>query len=539
MKKRPILTVVLFSCVWALSFSPASAWEFDLGKDQTIDVLGSLSNQLQFSVRGDFWDTEEDLNQWLTTLQLLADYRPRHDLSFYISGKLAIDWIYDIKHNDRSWLRKGFNESRDNLYFDDEWWMLLNEFHVTYTPGPFLFRVGKQLVKWGEMEGAVVLDQINPVDLRRQITFVEFESYFIATPMVRLEYWPELFSNWFSSPNIQFLFIPNSPYIPSIPPGGIYFGNTVGGIYSYADVTDGERFGRADFFIDEPDSWDPDYFEYALKLSTQIEGNILSLYGFYGRENLPVLNLDLSKPGYSFPIIGPISIPTYTGLTADSYTQVDDEGHPIYNLLLQGYYPIQKFVGLSWSSSLEFARFYPIGGTAPLFRLETLYQFDKVYADENFANDYLDNYGYVGELIFGPTPTTDAFVKTDWWMIGVSLEQKFRWLSLQKAYFTVSLEYTYEKVLDHQAGWSFQEDGETFLVYIYTSYFNGKLAPEIYYQYVKDGFISGTAHQIWPGVYYYLSDVWDFYAGFGIFEGKGASPITKKDYFLFRVNYNF
>jgi hypothetical protein len=37
----------------------------------------------------------------------------------------------------------------------------------TWTPGDFLFRVRKQIVRWGETDGFRLMDQINPLDQRR------------------------------------------------------------------------------------------------------------------------------------------------------------------------------------------------------------------------------------------------------------------------------------------------------------------------------------------------------------------------------------
>jgi len=69
---------------------------------------------------GEHYDTEQDLQQFLTSLQLMADFRLSPSLSAYISGIATVDWIYDLKSSKNSWRNKRFNESRDNLYFDDD-----------------------------------------------------------------------------------------------------------------------------------------------------------------------------------------------------------------------------------------------------------------------------------------------------------------------------------------------------------------------------------------------------------------------------------
>ena len=92
-----IAGLMMFSMV--LTITPALSTEFDLGGGKSVNVLGSLSNQLQFSTLGEHYDTEQDLQQFLTSLQLMADFRLSPTLSAYISGIATVDWIYDLKHN--------------------------------------------------------------------------------------------------------------------------------------------------------------------------------------------------------------------------------------------------------------------------------------------------------------------------------------------------------------------------------------------------------------------------------------------------------
>ena len=49
------------------------------------------------------------------------------------------------------------------------YWQLLKEVHLTWTPKNFNFRVGKQIVVWGETDGFRLMDQINPLDTASRV----------------------------------------------------------------------------------------------------------------------------------------------------------------------------------------------------------------------------------------------------------------------------------------------------------------------------------------------------------------------------------
>lgn len=544
MKKLLFITALMMLGM-ILMITPALSREIDLGGGKSVNILGSFSNQVQFSTVGNNYDTEEDLQQFLSSLQLMADFKLSSNLSAYISGIATVDWIYDLKHGNNSWKNKGFNKSRDNLYFDDEWWQLLSEAHMTYTPGQFMFRAGKQIVKWGEMESIGVLDQINPSDARRGMGDVEFETYNIAIPMIRAEFWPDLDTQTFSATNFQFLFIPNTPFISNQPesPFDTYLGNDIGGIYSanmMLDLTDlgygNTRIGSADIDLEEPDDGDSDNFEFAAKLSTQIGGNILSLMAFKGKANSAVYNYDYARSNLNFPL----------PLSDDSFTEIDTDGAIIVHPLVMGEYPDQEFVGGSLSSELGFLKFSPIGGTAPLLRIESRYELDKAFADENYANEFVNDFltkyymadlGYIGwdEVIPDYSLMGKPFVESDYWVNGISFEQKVKIKALQKSYFNFALEYTHSKVLDHDKNWSFEDESETVSFYAETSYFNGKLVPAFWY--IK--YITDKMELYYPGVYYYWSSDLNFYMGAGIFKGEEADAIDNKDYAVFKINYSF
>jgi hypothetical protein len=346
--------------------------------------------------------------------------------------------------------------------------------------------------------------------------------------MLRVEYFPQIYSNAFSSPSLQFLYIPNDPFIHSTPHFGQYSGNDVGGIYAanYPDSVGDpleiaqygyplQRFGRIYYDIDEGDPAS----EFALKFSAQVYGSLFSIMGFYGWDNYPVLSADYTKPGLDAG---------YYGLHENSLLETDIDGNALIYPLYHGYYAKEKFIGASWSTEFDTLKCSALGGAAPLFRVETRYDIDKTLANENWA------YGFGKE-----------YEKTDVFTYGLSLEQKIRIRGLQKSYWYFSFEYTNARLLDYDSDYTHDywltddnDTAETFAFYFETSYYNGKLLPSFWY--TRD--ITNHADAYYPGCTYTWSDQWNYYAGFGIFSGEGSRDwygVDNKDYFVFKINYTF
>ena len=119
-----VFMLVLLLAV-GLTATPAAAKEYNLQGDGVLNVFGYMSQSLQFGLANDKYDSEEDLQSALMNMFIEGDYKPNEALAFYASGMLTTDWIYEIKSNDHTWQSRGFNESRDNLFVDDEAWQLL------------------------------------------------------------------------------------------------------------------------------------------------------------------------------------------------------------------------------------------------------------------------------------------------------------------------------------------------------------------------------------------------------------------------------
>ena len=180
-----------------------------------LGVQGFVSQSLQFSLKGDHWDTEQDINAVISNFFVEADYKVNPNWSIYGAAMVTVDWIYQLKSNDSSWNDKLFSKSKSNLNVDDEYWQLLKEARLTWTPQNFMFRVGKQIVSWGELMAFRIMDQINPLDSRRGFLDVEFETTIIPIWLIRADYYPSVTYSWLQDLGFEFVLNPNADFIPN------------------------------------------------------------------------------------------------------------------------------------------------------------------------------------------------------------------------------------------------------------------------------------------------------------------------------------
>ena len=554
--KRWRLTVFPLAIALLLCSQSAEARRFSIW-NQPISVLGYVTQTAQFGWK-DTCDTEKGLQQALTTVFLEIDYRPQDQVMFYVSGKYTIDWVYDLKHDGTSWNEKLFSQSRENLAKDDEWWQILQEAHLTWTPGPLFFRVGKQIVSWGEMDFLRIMDQINPIDQRRGFGDVEFETSIIPIPVIRAEFWPDInaLGSFLDEIGLQFIFNMNPVFIPDQLPAA---GNDVAGIWA-ADVTQGDiRVGSTVDTLNEPDTWDSDNFEYGARISGLIGSSIFTLNGFYGRSNSPVTKSDLSIVHPSFQQTADLL--ASLGLTdmaaeilalgagihpstdvridllsgAPVFGQVDCEGKGIVHPATLSMYPRQKFIGATLTTELPFLGFSAVGGAAPVLRSEIKYEFDKKFNEAGTV----------------PVPTPDGFIESDMLDVAVGLDWKFKVNPLnRRAYIGVSSQLFYKHITDYPdyltvAGVPARifdiPDANTFAVstVISTAYLNAKLVPQIACLWEIDN----EAVLLLPSVSYSFSTrlkVSTQYAFMhGAIVGRSLDVFENKDYINFKVRYTF
>jgi hypothetical protein len=304
----------------------------------------------------------------------------------------------------------------------------------------------------------------------------------------------------FEQMGIQFIFNPNVDFIPSI--YNVY-GNDQAGIWALdLELDNGFSVGRNDLeLIEDPDSFDSDYFEYGMKISGNTQNSIYSLMGFYGINNW--------------------ASETPLGLTDDSFKYKDTDDHWVVNMRSAGFYPREKFVGASWSTILPISASV-LGGFRPMLDLEVSYRFDDVFLDQ-------------GYLFNGEMYETDTLVAG----AGIIWKMKVPW---QKGFISfmanaVYTRYENEDVVLYAPDYAPRQEWWNCFFDINTSYKRWDLAPGIWVYTEQNGDIV----QIAPYIAWWPNSTWSFYLSGAFFTGpeKGTWGLDHKDSIALKVTYQF
>jgi len=509
-KRVTVLTVVLIIAT-AFWISPATARELLLF-DEPLTVLGYVTQEAAFGLRNSY-DTEPGLQSALMNVFFEEEYRPLSQLKFYTSQKVSVDWAYQINGDRDSWVERGFNDSASRYNVDDKYWQILNEAHLTWTPGDFFFRIGKQIVSWGEVTAYRIMDQINPVDYRRGFADVEFENTIIPIWLIRSEYYPRwVHISWLQDLALEWVFNPNVTWIPN---QDIRFGNDDGGIWApnirVADPTTPtgkDYIGSFLYNIDKPGAFRQ--FGNALRIKGVVEDTILTLNYYNALDHSPIL-----ATGSQPPIV-----------------TIAEDGRLDIHEFEFGHYPRLQYVGMTASRDLPFLKYTPIGGIAPVFRFETFYAFK-----ETFLN-----------------PTTNIFVQSDELRMGIGIDWKIKWNLLNpKAFFTISPEFIFRHLTDLPSGVKpggevqYEDTATNFLkrnnyqwtLSISTTYLNAKLSPSIYWW--RDCTQKSDFYRF--QVTYAWSSHWLATLGLVLLDGQrkniGFEPFDNKNYIDLKVTYKW
>jgi len=471
------------------------------------NIAGYVTQGGSFSlVDEDKYDVEKGFNGALMNLFVEGDYSPIDRLKFYASSMLSVDWIYQLKHNDSSWNDKLFNKSRDRLNVDDKYWQLLKEAHFTWTPENFLLRVGKHTVSWGEMMAFRVMDQINPLDQRRGMADVEFETSIIPIWLLRAEYYLPTKPNWLQDLGFEFIWNPNADFIPN---QGPKVGNDAGGIWApNIQITPGPppfgemHLGSTFDSIRTPKRWEEGN-ELAFRLKGVVKDAIITLNAFYGRDNDPVT---LPQP---FP-------PVVT---------MASDGRMILHPFQEGKYPLFRFVGATVSRDIPALRASFLGGVAPTVFLETFYAFDDTFT---FSN---------------PITGMGRYEKSDEFRGAAAVSWKINIPFLNpRAYFSMLGEFYWRRIMDYPSIEVIQglkkNNYQTFLT-INTSYFHNKLTPSIAWMYD----INSKSGMFRPQLVFDYTNKWHFTLGATILHGRerneGLQIFDNKDQVYFKISYKW
>jgi hypothetical protein len=508
MKKRLYICLFIAFAMTVFGFSPVQAKEYMLG-GKPLTLTGYVTQGGAYGLHNDY-DTKEGVQSLLMNAFVEGQYRPNSQLSLYSSLRFTGDWAYDV-NNGSDWSNKLFPQSRSRMYVDNNYWQVLNEVHATWKPDNFMFRVGKQIVSWGEMDSFRIMDQINPLDSRRGFADVEFENTIIPIWLIRSEFYPRLNIGWLQDLGLEFTFNPNADFISDQNP---LFGNDDGGIWApnvrfpTAGVPfDEVRLGSAYYNNSKPARWSSEGFEYAFRAKGVVADTILTLNYFYGVDNSPV---------FKFQPVAP-------GVTTAS------DGRLLLHNLIDTDYKRLHFAGLTASRDIPSLAFSALGGVAPVVRFEGLYAFGTTFE----TND----------------PVQDDWTRSDEVRAGLGVDWKIKVPFLNpKANISISPQVYYRKVMDAPSTGVYWTDAQQNYIetdnyqtslFLSTPYLNAKLTPSVFW-----------LHDfVWDSNFYRLQLTYDWSSSWratvgaifldGNKQNYGFEPFANKDYVFCKLSYKF
>ncbi len=449
------------------------AYEYTLcGRPLT--VQGYITQEIDYGLVRHKYDNQSGFNSFLTSAMLEVGYQATDNMRLYASGYSEIDWAYEILGNGRNaqWDKKGFGDSRHYNYMRTNGNDLLHEAYVTWANEGFFLRVGKQIVQWGETDGWRLTNLINPIDQRRISGDVKFETTILPIWLVRAEYNAKLDTRFLTEAGVQFILDPSFQFRGN---QGVMLGNEYMGVGApYADIPLGPlgtaNLGRIYKDIELPHDFDPNFFSYGLKLRGVLsDGTLLNLMGFYGRDREFV-----AAPSSPFAILEP----PRSG--SDQY-----DNRWLYDMVESGYHPIFKFIGFSAAKEVPQLAFQALSNIAPVFRIESMYAFNRVYGTNELLND------------------SKKFVKTDEFDAAISMDYKVRmkWLNPDVG-ITINPTFFFQRIMNLYHGYGttlagpnqrlemtnvgtlgdrMNENNYKFALMLNTQYMHGKLMPMFFW----------------------------------------------------------
>ena len=488
MKKVLFFTVSML--VIAILSTPAMAGRYDIG-GRPFYLAGQVSQGVAYGLN-DGYDTKKDINALIWTALLDADYYPSEQSRFFTQLSLTGNWIYDFNNSDSEWIGKQFNASHGNLAFDDKYWQIIREAHYTWNTENSMVRIGKQIISWGQTDGFRLMDQINPADQRRGLADVEYETSIIPLWLARADFSPKIESTWLQDLSVQLWFNPNADFIPNQP---ITLGNDVGGIWAPLVVLGTKTYlGSSDITINTPGSGDHNYFEYGARIQGMVNDALITLNGFYGRDN------------------------DYVAQSAGAPRVETVDGNTIVHLNQKAFYPYQRFVGGTLTKDLVFLQKAMLGHS-PVLRLEAFYAFQSTFVDS------LDNLVEKDEVR---------------WALGLDWKLYIRPIN-EKAGIGISAQVYERRILDYPTvGLSgLKEDNWMSTLFVSTAYLSDRLSPSVFLMFDH----TNDAYLIKPQISYLWDSSWSYTLGAlflgGNKEGQGFQLFDNKDYIFFKVAYRW
>ncbi len=518
-KRKKTLTakwsVVLFLVSVLVCFSaPRMAGAIETGVNG-LSIMGYVNQSAAYGLHTGSPNNKDVFNAFLTQAVLETRYEAASNLVLFNSLKFNADWAYPIYSGNSEWTDKGFNKARDRLFIYDKFRDFVGEAHVTYKPtDQFYFRVGKQIVQWRETDGFLLMNQINPVDQRRGISDVEFESSIIPTWLIRAEYKPAIQTTWLQDLNFQFIFDPNADFAKN---EVINLGNGFSGVWApTVEAIPGVAYlGEYRDITSQRSQWDPQGHAFGGRTSGVINDARITLNGYYGRSH------ELARSG----VIG-----------ADLQTFTWDPRWLILHPHYEAYYPYFRFVGGTFTKDIDTLKASFLGGVAPVLRFEGLYAFNSTFSTNN------NNIGQYMQEQNNNFWTSDEYR----WMVGFDWKVKIDALN-PKAFFFISPQFYHRHIVDFpKIGYTgttttdilYQNTYTTSLM-VNTTYLHNKLQPSVFW--LRNW--STRSQFVRPQVSYEVSDKWKYTLGAIIIMGEKLTqdmqPMNEKDHLYFTVSYKF
>lgn len=518
--RKMLISILLVFAGAVFVVQSAVAEQYSLG-GKPLNLAGYITQGVALSLHDkEHYDTVRDFQSAITNVFLEGDYSFTKDLKFYGSGMFTADWIYDLKSKNGDWTDKQFDRSRkQGLYMDTEYWQLLKEAHITWSPGDFQLRAGKQIVAWGETDGFRLMNQVNPIDQRRGFADVEFESTIIPTWLLKTEYYPKLHSTWLQDLGLEFVWNPNITFIPN---QTIQPGNDKSGIWAPNARIDGPFFpggemhiGSADDYnVQKPKSLSSEGFDYGARLKGIVADTIVTLNYWYGTDKSPTI--------FNAPL------PPRIELASDGKLLL----HPNF----MGRYDLFRFAGFTLSRDIPPLKSSALGGVAPTVRLEAFYLFNNTLANTQTTS-------------FGQLDKVDEIR----WALGVDWKVKVPFINpasgiriMPQFYHRKILAYPNGKdLIDHDNQALLDPNNYMTTLMIDTSYMNNKLTPSFFW--MRD--INRRADLFRYQLVYDYSNKWRYTAGAVIMRGSDHMNngvmnnsfefFANKDNVYFKVSYKW
>ncbi len=189
--------------------------EDSAGKTMPEDVKAGTLIQQRNTVQVEF---DHDLNEYFRGIGARVNY--------HLVGRAFYDSVYDYgpdmfsDEEERAASMNYDTDDRDQLdefKWDAELW----EAYIDVSKGPVFIRVGRQNLSWGESDGIPILDRINPVDDSYGAMFLDPDEKRIPLAMIRMSY-DFGYLGPFSSLSLEGYVVPNNieDRVAPIPPKG-------------------------------------------------------------------------------------------------------------------------------------------------------------------------------------------------------------------------------------------------------------------------------------------------------------------------------